>query len=168
MNPWVGGIVVASLMAAVFGSLSGNTLGATALFMRDFYKPWFNPNAKHEVNASRLLSIVFGLLPIPFAMFMPELLKTTFFARALRTTLTVIAIGMFYLPYFNSGRGVFIALLASVVGTTAWYLAGNPLGIDNIYLSVLIPVVFLAIDHFFKRGGGAETKQPARASGISG
>jgi solute:Na+ symporter, SSS family len=92
-----------------------------------------------------------GLLPIPFAIFAPQILTTIFFARALRTTIAVIVVLMFHFPKFSSGRGATWGMILAVIITTAWYLGGNPFRIDNIYIAGLTPLVVMLIDHFFKQ-----------------
>jgi SSS family solute:Na+ symporter len=151
------------LIAAVFGSLSANALGSAALIMKDFYVPFVKPSEKHKLVASRVAAIVIGLVPIPFALFLPELLKTLFFARALRTTISLVAVCLFYAPFFSSGRGVVLALIASVIGTTSWYLLGNPFGIDNTYIALILPLVIMGIDHLFKATVEPATPPPVLA-----
>ncbi|MEH7415630.1 sodium:solute symporter family protein [Neobacillus drentensis] len=153
MNPVLGGLVVAGLIAAVFGTVAASTIGSAALILKDFYIPFFNKNAteKQKLRFSRIATVVMGLLPIPFAIFAPQILTTIFFARALRTTIAVIVVLMFYFPKFSSGRGATWGMILAVIITTAWYLGGNPLGIDNIYIAGLTPLVVMLIDHLFKQ-----------------
>ena len=164
MDPWFGGLVIAGLVAAVFGTVSASTLGSTALVMKDFYVPLLKPGEKHTLIATRLLSIGIGLLPIPFAMLMPGVLKTIFFARALRTSIAIVAICLFFAPRFSSGRGAFWGLLLATLGATGWFLAGNPLGIDNIYVAAAIPLLVMGVDHMLKGAGSG----PAVAQKIKG
>jgi len=153
MDPWFGGLVIAGLVAAVFGTVSASTLGSTALVMKDIYVPLLKPSEKHTLIATRILSIGIGLLPIPFAMLMPGVLKTIFFARALRTSIAIVATCMFFAPRFSSGTGAFWGLLLATLGATGWFLVGNPFGIDNIYVAAAIPLVVMAIDHVLKGAG---------------
>ncbi|MEM3264699.1 MAG: sodium:solute symporter family protein [Thermoplasmata archaeon] len=147
MNPWLGGIVTAGLMAAILGTVSATVLGSTALLMRDIYIPLIKPKEKHTLTATRVISILIGILPIPFALYMPHILSTIFFARALRTTLAVIAVCMFYLPFFGSEKSVFWGLIITVAATTIWYILKNPLGIDNIYIATLLPLLIMSINY---------------------
>lgn len=153
MNPWLAGIAVSSIIAATFVTLLACQLGATALIMKDFYIPLASPDEKHKIWATRAISILMGLAPIPFALYVPGLLKTIFFARALRTAIAVLAIFMFYLPHVGSNRSALVGLICSVVGTTLFFVLGNPWGIDNIYVAAIIPGLVMAADHFlFGRG----------------
>jgi SSS family solute:Na+ symporter len=153
MNPFLGGLMIAGLIAVVLGTIAASTIGATALLLKDFYLPFFNKNAtdKQQLRFSRLATVALGLLPIPFAIFTPEIINTTFFARALRTTIAVVVVLMFYFPKFSSGRGATWGMIVSVIATTAWYLAKNPFGIDNIYIGLVAPILVMAIDHLFKQ-----------------
>ncbi|MCL6593168.1 MAG: sodium:solute symporter family protein, partial [Alicyclobacillus sp.] len=100
MNPFLGGLVVGGLIAAVFGTVAAGTIGSAALIIKDFYLPWVKerPSDEKLLFISRCLTIVMGLLPIPFAIFAPQILNTIFFARALRTTIAVVVVWMFYAP----------------------------------------------------------------------
>lgn len=153
MDPLWGGIVIAGLIAAVFGTVAAGTIGSAALLLKDFYLPLVNPHASDEqsLRFSRVATVVMGLLPIPFAIFTPEILNTIFFARALRTTIAVIVILMFYFPRFSNGRGAVAGMILAVVFTTAWYSADNPLGIDNIYVAAATPLIVMGIHHLFIR-----------------
>lgn len=82
MNPWLEGIVIAGLVAAVFGTVSACTLGVTALILKDIYIPLVKPGDRHQLIATRFISVAVGLVPVPFAMLMPEILKTVFFLKS--------------------------------------------------------------------------------------
>jgi SSS family solute:Na+ symporter len=41
------------------------------------------------------------------------------------------------------------ALIVSGIATTAWYLLGNPFGIDNMYVAVVTPAIVLALARLF-------------------
>lgn len=149
MNPVVGGVVVAGLIAAVFSASSAGALACAALLLKDVYLPFVNRNAteKQSLRFARVATVVMGLIPIPFAIFVPQILNTMFFARALRTTIAVVVVLMFYAPRFSSGRGASIGLITAAAATTAWYMAGSPLGINSIYVACITPVLVMAIDH---------------------
>jgi len=161
MSPWAAGIVTCSIVAATFVTIMACKLGATALLIKDFYIPLFKPSEKYQLAATRLVSILIGLAPVPFALYVPGLLKTVFFARALRTTIAVVVVFMFYLPTVGTRRSTFLGLLLGSVGVILWFLLGDPWGIDDIYIGILVPaVVMLAPALVRKRGmvGAAESQ----------
>ena len=157
MDPWTAGIVTASIVATTLVTISACQLGATALVMKDFFIPLFKPADKNKLLATRVLSILIGLAPIPFALYVPGLLKTIFFARALRTTISVIVVFMFYLPMMGSNRSAFWGLILGSLGVVTWFFLGNPWGIDNIYIGVAIPALVMLGHGLFSRGRKAKS-----------
>jgi len=152
MNPWLAGLGVAGVASATFVTILVCQLGITALVMSDFYTPYFKPNEKQSMKATRIISIITGLIPIPFAIYAPGILKTVFFARSIRTSLAAIVIMMFYLPLFGTKKGAITALICSIILITAWTLLGEPWGIPNVYIAALTPPLVMGIDHlFFKK-----------------
>jgi SSS family solute:Na+ symporter len=164
MDPWLAGIAVTGITAATFVTILVCQLGITALVMSDFYTPWFKPDEKKSINATRIVSIIAGLVPIPFAIYAPGILKTVFFARSLRTSLAAFAIMMFYLPGFGSKKGAAVGLVCSVVLVTVWMALGDPWGIDNIYIAAITPPIIMGIDQvFFKNKAQVGSTQAKRA-----
>jgi SSS family solute:Na+ symporter len=103
---------------------------------------------------SRLLCIPIGFLPLIFVFFVPEVLHLSFFTRALRLSISVVAIFAFYLPFFGSNRGATLSLLASLAITTAWYLMGDPYGLDDIYLALVTPTAGMLLDSIVTKAFG--------------
>jgi SSS family solute:Na+ symporter len=162
MNPWLAGIVATGILAVAFVTILACHLGGTALVMKDFYLPWVKPDEKHQIIAVRILAILLGILPIPFALYVPALLKTVFFARALRASLTVIVLFMFYGPNVGSRKGATIGLGLSVLLTTAWFALKNPFGIDNMYIAVATPFLAMLVSHAFRRLRRGEPDEPSQ------
>jgi len=160
MNPWLAGIVVSGILAVAFVTMLACNIGSTALVMKDFYVPLAKPSEKKQIIAVRVIAIVLGLLPIPFALYVPALLKTVFFARALRTSVAVVALFMFYAPRFGNNTGAALGLTLSIVFTTVWFALNNPFGIDNMYIALATPIVIMLISQIFKKSDG---KMPSRA-----
>jgi SSS family solute:Na+ symporter len=152
MNPFFAGIVVAGLVASLFGTISALTIGSATLLLKDFYQPLFHKEDKDVASLRfvRIATIAVGLLPIPFALFSTHLLVIVFLARALRTSLAILVILMFYTPKFGNGRGATWGLILSLIFTIGWYAAGNPFGIDNTYVATVTPIIVMAISHLFK------------------
>jgi SSS family solute:Na+ symporter len=151
MNPWLVAVAAAAMIAATFVTILACQLGATALIMKDFYTPMMKPSERHNIWATRIMSVIIGFVPVPFALFVPGMIKTFFFARALRTAITVLLLFMFYVPFMATRRGGTVALLLSVAGTIVWFVLGNPWGIDNIYIALFTPAIVMALDHVIGR-----------------
>jgi len=149
MNPLLAGLVTTGLIASVFVSVCTVALAIASLIVRDFYVPYFHPTPEQEMKATRLISLAIGVAPLVFVFFVPAILKLSFFTRALRLSISIVALVGFYLPMFRSNRGATAGLLAAAVATTIWYLLGNPYGVDNMYVAAATPVLVMGLEWLF-------------------
>ena len=97
------------------------------------------------------------------AFFVPEILKLSFFTRALRLSITMVAMMGFYLPLFSSNRGATAGLIGAAISTTVWYLLGNPFGIDNMYIAAATPLVVMAVERLVLDPAPTERAAPTAA-----
>ncbi|HDJ2772973.1 TPA: sodium:solute symporter family protein, partial [Serratia rubidaea] len=104
MSPWLAGVVTTSLVASIFVSVSTVALAIASLIVKDFYVPYRNPTPEREFKMTRWLSLLIGFLPLIFVLLVPEVLKLSFFTRAIRLSISVVAVVAFYLPFFKSAR----------------------------------------------------------------
>jgi SSS family solute:Na+ symporter len=51
----------------------------------------------------------------------------------------------------GTSRSAFVGLLCSVLGTTLFFILGNPWGIDNIYVAAIIPGLVMVADRLFAK-----------------
>ena len=164
MNVFVAGLVTISLVASIFVGVSTVALAIASLVVRDFYVPYFKPNPDQEFRATRWMSLVIGFLPLIFVFFAPGLLHLSFFTRALRLSISVVAMIGFYLPLFSSNRAASLGLLGAAVTTTVWYLMGDPYGIDNMYIALVTPAIVMLIARLSQvalRAGSAKRGLPS-------
>lgn len=156
MNAVTAGIVIAGLLAAMLGTASAIILAVTTLLLKDFFTPYFNKENSERKNLAfiRVGTVVVGLLPIVLALYASDVLSVTFLGKALRSTLAVLVILMFYVPRFGSRAGALISIIGSLVGTVGWFLAGDPFGIDNAYIAIAVPVVVMVIADVVRRTTG--------------
>lgn len=152
MNPWLGAIVAAGLVAAVLINVTSVTLATTALVMKDFFVPLVKPSEKAKLRITRIASIIIALIPIPFVLLFPVIIKTLFFAKALRTSLSVLLVVAFYLAFIKSEKGAVWALIIGAVGTSIWYFSGEPFNIDSTYAAVVLPAIVLILARLFFGG----------------
>lgn len=166
MSPWLAGIVTTSLVASIFVSVGTVALAIASLVVKDFYVPWRNPTPEREFKMTRWISIGIGFFPLLFVLFFPEVLKLSFFTRAIRLSITVVAIMAFYLPWFKSTRGANAGLIGACVVTSVWFLMGNPFGIDNMYVALITPAIIMVIDRCIpSRQSQPQPQQNAQNSG---
>ena len=162
MDVWWAAFVSISLVASIFVGVTTVALAISSLVVRDFYAPYFKPTPDQEFRAARVMSLFIGFIPLIFVFFAPSLLHLSFFTRALRLSISIVAVIGFYLPFFSSNRGATLGLLGAAMTTTAWYLAGDPFGIDNMYIALVTPPVVIFIEKLFHWGGAVP--RPAKSA----
>jgi solute:Na+ symporter, SSS family len=146
MSPFLSALVTVSIIASILVAVGSALLAISTLIVRDFYVPWRKPSAEAELRMSRLLAIPIGFLPLLLVFFVPQILHLSFFTRALRLSISVVAIFAFYLPRFGSNRGATLGLLGATVTTTTWYVMGDPFGVDDIYIALITPAIVMLIE----------------------
>ncbi|PKU25760.1 sodium:solute symporter family protein [Telmatospirillum siberiense] len=166
MPSLMAGVVATSLVASVFVSVSTVALAIASLIIRDFYEPYFNPTPERKFKVTRLLSVVIGLAPLVCVFLVPEILKLSFFTRAIRLSISVVALVGFYSPFFKSTRGATFGLLGSAVLTTLWYAFDNPYGIDNMYIALVSPLVVMIIERICVHLVGAAVPDTKPSSSV--
>lgn len=165
MNVVVAGIVAVGLIASVFVSVCTVALAIVSLMIRDFYVPYWKPTEAQQMRMTRILSLVVAIVPLIFVFAVPEILRLSFFTRALRLSISMVALVGVFLPFFSSNRGATIGLWASALATTIWYLLDNPFGIDNMYVAAFCPLVVMTIDWAL---GGRRTHVASDADATEG
>ncbi|MBW1214445.1 sodium:solute symporter family protein [Pantoea allii] len=168
MNPWLAGLVTTSLVASIFVSVSTVALAIASLVVKDFYVPYFKPSPEQEFKTTRWLSLLIGFLPLIFVLFVPEVLKLSFFTRAIRLSITVVAVIAFYAPFYRSTRGANAGLIGACVVTSIWYLLGDPFGINNMYIALLTPALIMAIDHMIPSKARTQAAEDAKTAASKG
>jgi SSS family solute:Na+ symporter len=161
MDVWWAAFVSISLVASIFVGVTTVALAISSLVVRDFYAPYFKPTPDQEFRAARVMSLFIGFIPLVFVFFAPSLLHLSFFTRALRLSISIVAVIGFYLPFFSSNRGATLGLLGAAMTTTAWYLAGDPFGIDNMYIALVTPPVVIFVEKLFH--WGSAVPRPAKS-----
>lgn len=116
MHPLLSGVVTVSLVASIFVSVSTAALAIASLIVKDFYAPRHRPTPERELKVTRAISFAVGFVPLIFVLFVPQILALSFFTRALRLSVTVVALIGIYLPFFSSNRGARRQALARVHG----------------------------------------------------
>jgi SSS family solute:Na+ symporter len=145
MNGPMAGIVAAGLAASLFGTISAISVSTATLLYKDFYTRF----VKAEDDESRSLvfvratTVIVGLLPIALAIYTPNVLQMTFLAKAIRASLSVLVLLVFYAPWLGTRGGALVSILGSMVATIAWFLMGNPFGIDNAYVALVVPLAVM-------------------------
>jgi SSS family solute:Na+ symporter len=147
MNGVTAGVVAAGLAASLFGTIAAISVATATLLYKDFYIRFVTKHGdeKRSLNFIRVTTIVVGLLPIALAIYTPNILQMTFLAKAIRASLSVLVLLVFYAPWFGTKTGALLSILGSLVATIAWFMLGNPFGIDNAYVALVVPLIIMGL-----------------------
>jgi SSS family solute:Na+ symporter len=153
MDGFTAGIVCAGLAASLFGSIAAFAVATATLLYKDFYVGFGGKDRteKSSLTFVRVATVVMGLLPILLAIYTPNILSMTFLGKALRASLSVLVLFVFFAPWFGTKLGAFSSILASLVATVVWFMLGNPFGIDNAYLALFVPLAVMGLSEIVKR-----------------
>jgi solute:Na+ symporter, SSS family len=145
MNGPMAGVVAAGLAASLFGTIAAISVSTATLLYKDFYTRFARTEDDEDrsLNFVRITTVVVGLLPIVLAIYSPNILQMTFLAKAIRASLSVLVLLVFYAPWLGTKGGALFSIVGSMVATIAWFLLGNPFGIDNAYVALVLPLILM-------------------------
>jgi SSS family solute:Na+ symporter len=146
MSGPMAGLVAAGLAASLFGTIAAISVSTATLLYKDFYTRFVkaDDDERRSLNFVRVATVIVGLLPIVLAIYTPNVLQMTFLAKAIRASLSVLVLLVFYAPWLGTKGGALVSILGSMVATIAWFIMGNPFGIDNAYVALVFPLVVMA------------------------
>jgi len=153
MDGVTAGVVAAGLAASLFGTIAAISVATATLLYKDFYTRFVTEdgNESRSLNFIRITTIIVGLLPIVLAIYTPNILQMTFLAKAIRASLSVLVLLVFYAPWFGTKTGALVSILGSLVATIAWFTMGNPFGIDNAYVALVLPLIIMGLSSMAER-----------------
>jgi solute:Na+ symporter, SSS family len=153
MDGVTAGVVAAGLAASLFGTIAAISVATATLLYKDFYTRFVTEdgNESRSLNFIRITTIIVGLLPIVLAIYTPNILQMTFLAKAIRASLSVLVLLVFYAPWFGTKTGALFSILGSLVATIAWFMMGNPFGIDNAYVALVLPLFIMGLSSMAER-----------------
>jgi SSS family solute:Na+ symporter len=153
MDGVMAGVVAAGLAASLFGTIAAISVATATLLYKDFYARLATSanDERQSLYFIRVTTIVVGLLPIALAIYTPNVLQVTFLAKAIRASLSVLVLLVFYAPWFGSRTGALVSILCSLIATIAWFLMGNPFGIDNAYIALVVPLIIMGLSFLVER-----------------
>lgn len=163
LNPIAGGIVLASIMAAILSTVSPIILAAGTMVTKDIYHRVLRPNAedKKVLFFSRLATGISGVLCIALSLFMygnTRILDMVYFAYTIRGSMfVVLLLGIYWRK--TSEKGAIYAMIATGAISIFW-LAYNSINghfpihpaITETYAAVIVAFIStIAFSLLFKR-----------------
>lgn len=121
LHPVAGGLVLASIFAAILSTVSPLILAIGTMFTKDIYEKLINPGADDKKNLymSRLSTAVGGVVCIIGALFMygsTRILDMVYFAYTLRGALFVILVLAIYFKQTSEKGAIYSMVVTAVIG----------------------------------------------------
>ncbi len=151
-QPMIGGLVLASIMAAVLSTVSPIILACGTMVTKDIYQRRLKPEAtdREVLKISRIITGTSGIICMLIAMLMygsTRILDMVYFAYTIRGSLFVILLLAIYWKKTSSKGSIWAMILTTAVGLT-WVLYKSVYGefpihpkLTETYISVIVAFV---------------------------
>ena len=167
LPPVLGGLLLAAILAAIQSTVSAILLMLGSAISHDIMKNVMKRDLsdKQQLKVTRIVVLIMGILPIPFALNpLPLIQKIWINAAALIGS--SFAISIFLGLYWKRATtaGAITSMVGGIGSAVVWLTLGNPFGIAAIYISVPVsllgmvlvslatkPVSQVALQPFFKK-----------------
>lgn len=159
LNPIAGGIVLASIMAAILSTVSPIILASGTMVTKDIYQRIFKPDAtdRQVLFVSRLTTGVAGVICMFLALAMygsSRILDMVYFAYTLRGSLFVVLLFGIYWKKTSQKGSVWAMILTAAVGffwvaykAQVGHYPINPM-ITETYASVIVAFISIIVFSF--------------------
>ena len=178
MTPIIGGIVLASIFAAILSTVSPIILAAGTMFTKDIYQKYINPDApdKKIVFISRVATAIAGIGCIVLAVLLngSKVLDIVYLAYTFRGALFIILLyGIYWGKARGCQKGAILAMIATVIFGGYWTVYNSLNGaypggegmqwMTNTYAAVLAAAIFMLIGVLIWGHGSKDDKLPDEA-----
>lgn len=153
--PWIGGVIMAGILAAILSTVAPCILAAGTLMAKDVYQGVFNKEASDQqiYKLSRIYTLIFGVLAIVFALYCKVILDQIYFGFTLRSTLAIL---LLFAVYWKAPRPA-VALWSLVITAGVavyWEIMKTvngyyPLKIYPIYIILAITIIITMFANIF-------------------
>ncbi|HOJ12019.1 MAG TPA: sodium:solute symporter family protein [Clostridiales bacterium] len=156
MNPVAGGIVLASVLAAILSTSSPIILACGTMFTKDIYQPRRGSKASESklLVVSRISTAISGVICIALAIAIngsTKILDIVYFAYTIRGALFIVILaGLFWKKV--SQKGAIISMFSSVITGSIWVVYKSIFGnfpihpaITETYASVIVAIATVLV-----------------------
>lgn len=145
LPPVLGGLLLAAILAAIQSTVSAVLLMLGSAISHDIVKQvmGIRLSERAQVNLTRVVVLIMGIIPIPFALNPLPLIQQIWINAAVLIGSAFAVVTLFGLFWKRAtAAGAISSMLGGVGVAAVWLILGNPFGINAVYVSV--PVSLLA------------------------
>ncbi|MBZ4654365.1 MAG: symporter [Peptococcaceae bacterium] len=124
LNPYIAGLVLASLWAADVSTATGLLMGSGTLFAQDIWKRFIQPDISDAAytRLTRITVLLLGLLTLWGAMSISGVIQTLLIALSLTTAYTIVIVCTLFFPGLCRKNSAFYTTLAGIIVLILWQL----------------------------------------------
>lgn len=144
LPPILGGLLLAAILAAIQSTVSAVLLMLGSAVSHDIMKQVIGVelSERAQVNVTRVVVLIMGIIPIPFALNPLPLIQQIWINAAVLIGSAFAVVTFFGLFWKRATSAGAIASMVGGIGTAAlWLTLGNPLGINAVYVSVSVSLL---------------------------
>jgi SSS family solute:Na+ symporter len=157
ISPWIGGLALAAILAAVISSGGPVLLSSATMFVRDWLPVGRSGSESGMLGAYRVTTVVYGLIAALVAFWASKTEVSLLDLLLLGYAMVVppaIALGFLFFWKRTSEAGVFWGMGSGYVLGVAWYVWTRVSGatLDTSYATTLVPLVVIPLVSLLKPG----------------
>lgn len=157
INPWIGGIILATILISVIGTGAGVTLGISTILTNDLYKKLYKPKATDmellKVSRIFIVLVLAATFIFTYGNLKSVMLKWTFLSMGLRGTAAFLPLvfALFLKGKVNKQAAI-LAMTVGPIGVLVWKIFNSVSKIDPVYIGIIIGAICMCIGLFVGRG----------------
>ncbi|PLR77030.1 hypothetical protein CU633_12490 [Bacillus sp. V3-13] len=148
LPPILGGLLLAAILAAIQSTVSAVLLMLGSGISHDIIKNVMKKDLseKQQLKITRIVVLIMGILPIPFALNPVPLIQQIWInAAALIGSSFAVAILLGLYWKRATTAGAITSMVGGIGSASIWLYLGNPFGLDPVYISVPASLVGMVI-----------------------
>lgn len=148
LPPVLGGLLLAAIMAAIQSTVSAVLLMLGSGISHDIVKQvmGIRLSERQQVNVTRLVVLIMGIVPIPFALYpLPLIQQIWINAAALIGSAFAIVTLLGLVWKRATTAGAIVSMVGGVGIAAVWLFLGNPFGVDAVYISIPVSLLGLIV-----------------------
>lgn len=149
VDPWLAGIAVMAVFAAIFSTGPWFLLSAAQLIVRELYLPLKKHRGKvvaekQLLRVTRLSIVIILIGSVAISGTNVSLLNSLMSAAQIKAIATILLLfGLYWKRTTN--RAGFAGLLVGGTLSTIWYVFGNPFGIQPLWIGALSSIIIIVV-----------------------
>lgn len=163
LPPILGGLLLAAILAAIQSTVSAILLMLGSAISHDIVKHVMKKEMsdKQQVKLTRIVVLIMGILPIPFA-FNPLPLIQQIWINAAALIGSSFAVSILLGLYWKRATkaGALTSMVGGIGSAVIWLMLGNPFGLDAVYISIPVSLLGMVLVSLLTKKVSQEALQP--------